>query len=326
MHYFVDTLGSGGFTSFGVPFETKKLYGYPQETMREIVENLSVRAKEKNIKAEYIHCFLNNGIKGILFPQIKKGVVNKLSYEETGVINVLDNGYADALRELGKAKGYFVSALKVHDEWEKYYIDNVDYGLIDDECKRLTKILLDGKSGKGEGKANIRFLGAATAFGPIDYIPSITEDIVKRYFIKGRPGTGKSTFMKRIANDALAKGFDVEKYHCSFDPKSVDMIVIRELGVCIFDSTLPHEHFPERENDEILDFYELAAKRNIDREFKSELSSVSARYKEKINLATDCIARCNNIMRQNEKSYVERIDKKNVILCSEVLAAEIFGG
>ena len=107
---------------------------------------------------------------------------------------------------------------------------------------------------------------------------------------------------------------------------SVDMVIIRELGVCIFDSTAPHEHFPDREDDVILDFYSLAAKRNVDREYKEELVSVAARYKEKIKMATECIGRCNNIIRQNEKSYIERIDRKNIICLAEVLAAEIFGG
>jgi len=42
-------------------------------------------------------------------------------------------------------------------------------------------------------------------------------------------------------------------------------------------------------------------------------------------MATDSIARCNNIFKQNEKNYMERIDKKNVLCLIEVLAAEIFG-
>ena len=144
--------------------------------------------------------------------------------------------------------------------------------------------------------------------------------------MKGGPGTGKSTFLKKIVNEASSRGFDTERYHCAFDPESLDMVIIRSLGVALFDSTAPHEHFPEKENDEILDFYEIASKRNIDREFFEELSCVAVRYKEKIKAATECIGTCENIFAQNEKMYEERIDKKNVYCISEVLAAEIFGG
>ena len=50
--------------------------------------------------------------------------------------------------------------------------------------------------------------------------------------------------MKRIAAAAQENGFDVEFYRCSLDPNSCDMVLIRELGFCVFDSTAPHEYFP----------------------------------------------------------------------------------
>ena len=34
--------------------------------------------------------------------------------------------------------------------------------------------------------------------------------------------------------------FDVEIYHCGFDPHSLDMVIVREVGIAIFDSTSPH--------------------------------------------------------------------------------------
>ena len=35
------------------------------------------------------------------------------------------------------------------------------------------------------------------------------------------------------------------------------MVIVRELGFAIFDSTAPHEYFPSREGDEIIDMYAL---------------------------------------------------------------------
>ena len=66
------------------------------------------------------------------------------------------------------------------------------------------------------------------------------------YGIIGANGAGKSTFLKKLAVAGLSAGFDVEIYHCSLDPKSLDMIIVRELSLCVFDSTAPHEFFPER--------------------------------------------------------------------------------
>ena len=41
------------------------------------------------------------------------------------------------------------------------------------------------------------------------------QGIRRRYLIKGGPGTGKSTFMKKIAKDASEQGYSVEYYRCS---------------------------------------------------------------------------------------------------------------
>ncbi len=326
MHYFIDTIGSQGLKNFNLPYEVKKLYSFPQDVMSNITEFLSQKAKDKGINADFIHNFLNNGIKGIAFPQLNKCIVNVLAYEENGVINALNNSYVESLRELTSAKNYFKDALTIHDEWEKYYIDNFDFSVLDNECTRLKNEMFSQKSGKENGNIYERFLGAATATGPVDYVENLTENVKKRYFIKGRPGTGKSTFMKKIIKEAQSLNFDVEVYHCSFDPKSIDMLIIRDLSVAVFDSTPPHEHFPSLENDEIIDFYKLAAKRNVDREYKEELSLVAAEYKEKICLATDCISKCNNLFIENEKKYLNNIDRKNILCYSEVLAAWTFGG
>ena len=72
-----------------------------------------------------------------------------------------------------------------------------------------------------------------------DYI--INEHEAKKiYVIKGGPGTGKSTFMKKIASDLMSKGYDVELHYCSSDNNSLDGLVIPKLRVAMLDGTAPH--------------------------------------------------------------------------------------
>src|SRR5699024_6248712 len=71
-------------------------------------------------------------------------------------------------------------------------------------------------------------------------------------------GTGKSVFMKKVAEACMNHGLDIELYHCSFDPNSVDMVLVRDLDFCIFDSTAPHEKNPDRRDDVVIDLYEEA--------------------------------------------------------------------
>ena len=98
-----------------------------------------------------------------------------------------------------------------------------------------------------------RFFGGATCKGAVDYVPELIELVGKRFFIKGRPGSGKSTMMKKIVAAAEQKGYDVDVYHCGFDAQSLDMVMVRELDWGIFDSTAPHEYFPSCEKEHVID-------------------------------------------------------------------------
>ena len=60
------------------------------------------------------------------------------------------------------------------------------------------------------------------------------------YILKGGPGTGKSTFMKKVGKYYSDKGFDVEYFYCSSDPKSLDGVRIVQKDICIVDGTAPH--------------------------------------------------------------------------------------
>ena len=59
------------------------------------------------------------------------------------------------------------------------------------------------------------------------------------YYLKGGPGTGKSTLMKAVA--AAFAGEPVSCWHCASDPRSLDAVVLEERGVFVADATAPHE-------------------------------------------------------------------------------------
>ncbi len=66
----------------------------------------------------------------------------------------------------------------------------------------------------------------------------------KAIHIKGGSGCGKSTLMKKIAQKAKEKGYNIEYLHCSSDPNSLDGVHIMEKNYVIFDSTSPHIQDP----------------------------------------------------------------------------------
>ena len=144
----------------------------------------------------------------------------------------------------------------------------MDFEAMDELAEETAEKLFGGQKTDRAGSCADRFFGAATVNGSYDYIPNITQEIPKRYFLKGRPGTGKSTFLKMLARAAQDRGYRTEAYHCAFDPNSLDMIAVRELGLCVFDSTAPHEYFPDRDSDEIIDIYKAAVQREQTKSMK----------------------------------------------------------
>ena len=64
------------------------------------------------------------------------------------------------------------------------------------------------------------------------------------HIIKGGPGTGKSSFMRCIRDEAAARGFDTETILCSGDPDSLDAVSIPALGLAWVDGTAPHVREP----------------------------------------------------------------------------------
>lgn len=66
----------------------------------------------------------------------------------------------------------------------------------------------------------------------------------RMFYLKGGPGVGKSTLMKRVAEAAQAKGMAIELFHCSSDPDSLDGVSLPDAGIALMDGTAPHVYDP----------------------------------------------------------------------------------
>ena len=90
------------------------------------------------------------------------------------------------------------------------------------------------------------FLGANTGAGFVSLYPAFAapEDGAFIWYIKGGPGNGKSTLMRRAAERAEEAGFAVESILCSGDPDSLDGIYIPEKKLGYVDATSPHVQEP----------------------------------------------------------------------------------
>ncbi|MFC4322889.1 PRK06851 family protein [Litchfieldia salsa] len=324
------------------------LKGGPGTGKSTLMKKVGEEIVSKGIDIEFLHCASDNhSIDGIIIPQYKIGIVDGtaphiIEPKAPGVIEEYINlGVAwnssklnenkteilelnEAISEMfQKAYDSFAASLRAHDDIEEIYISNMDFA----EANKLTNELISqffGEQSLEKGAVvKHRFLGAATPEGAVDFIQNLTEDVKMRYFIKGRAGSGKSTMLKKIAAAGKERGFDVEVYHCGFDPNSLDMVIIRELNIAIFDSTAPHEYFPDRESDQIVDMYQRCITNGTDEKFAQEIERTSKAYKDKMKEAISYLAEAKALRDQLEAFYIDSMNFTKVETIQEELLEEI---
>ena len=86
------------------------------------------------------------------------------------------------------------------------------------------------------------FLGANTSQGFVSLFGELYDPYQNHnvHILKGGPGCGKSTLMKKAADRAQSLGFDVERVFCSSDPDSLDAAAVPALRLFFCDGTAPH--------------------------------------------------------------------------------------
>lgn len=89
---------------------------------------------------------------------------------------------------------------------------------------------------------NTYFAAANSGRGFVSDYPILfdTARLGRLYLIKGGPGTGKSTLLRRAAAYAEGRGLSVRRYACSSDPDSLDGIVAGDGKLAMVDATPPH--------------------------------------------------------------------------------------
>lgn len=324
------------------------LKGGPGTGKSSLMKAIGAKWQKAGYDLEYIHCSLESeSIDGVIIPHLKVAVVDGtrphvIEPKAPGAIEEYVNlGTAWNSEQLIQQKqtilplnheisSYFQmadrsfhEALFIHDDWEKIYIDHLNLTKANELTNHYIQSFFGSMTLNKEGKVKHRFLGAATPKGPVDFLPNLTEDIQKRYFIKGRPGSGKSTLLKKLAEAGKIRGFDVEMYHCGFDPHSIDMVIFRELSIAIFDSTPPHEYFPSRQGDELIDLYGTIIDERTDDLYREQLQHISKKYKDKMKEATEFLLKAKTLRDQLEEIYIKAVDFSIVDALREEIEKEI---
>lgn len=96
-----------------------------------------------------------------------------------------------------------------------------------------------------QGKTKYVFPGSNTPKGFHSFYHQGLLGMEHIFILKGGPGTGKSTLMRKTGSAMLDRGYDVEFWQCSSDNDSLDGVLIPAISVAIIDGTSPHVVDPQ---------------------------------------------------------------------------------
>lgn len=171
------------------------------------------------------------------------------------------------------------------------------------------------------------FLGSSSKNGFFSLFNQIVPKIEGRYtfLIKGGPGTGKSSFMKKIADEIEAKDIECEKIYCSSDPDSIDGIIIPSLRIYIADATSPHTMDPDYPgaSAEIIHLGECWDKQKL-RENSKKIIELTDKNKACHRRSRRFIDSAFSIYADGERICSENIDKRRLERYAARISARYF--
>lgn len=217
-------------------------------------------------------------------PYISGEIIDLTSAIDTSKLNSKQEGISELFTQkeqlLKNYSTHIINSRELHDDVESYFSTSIDIEKAQTLNNQILQNIFKDAYQEKEAIVKHRFFDTITENGNYDFVKNLTNDIEKRFFIKGRPGSGKSTLLKQIVSQAIKKGFDIELYHCDFDPDSLDMIIIPELSVAAFDSTSPHNYDPERSGDEVIDTYQSIIDNQADEKYENEIAEGTKQWQD----------------------------------------------
>lgn len=235
------------------------LKGGPGTGKSSMMNDIGICMQKKGYDVEYHHCASDrNSIDSIMIPKLKIAIFDGtaphvLDPKYPGAVDLIINlGDCWDAKELEKNKenikklinrnkNYYKSAYKyfgaarlIQEDIIWKMKESMDFRKVNALTYNLiNEIFMNSPVLDKAGKDRHLFGSAYTPSGWAEYTELLLNDIQRTYYLKGEIGTGKTTLMKKIYQEAIQRGFDVEVFHTPIIPEKIETIIIKDLDIAI---------------------------------------------------------------------------------------------
>ncbi|MFZ5945933.1 MAG: PRK06851 family protein [Bacillota bacterium] len=289
---------------------------------------------EKGFDVEFHNCSSDNSsIDGVVIPALRIALIdgtaphivdpkNPGAVDE--IIHLGDYWNEKGLRQnkaevmdsnarVGRLFKIAYSSLKeakvIHDEWESYITESMDFAPVN----KITRYVFNEVFAEVEpnfsrvAKSRHLFGSAITPQGAVNKLDSILIDVESVYVLRGEPGTGKSTFIKKMHDRAYEMGINTEVYHCPLDPEKIDFLVIPKLKAAFINGTEPLKVDLGRFTTTEIDFDQFLNADVLDK-YEREIDYCKERFWEAYNRAIFYISEAKRVHDEMEEYYIPNMD------------------
>ncbi len=170
------------------------------------------------------------------------------------------------------------------------------------------------------------FPGNNTPLGFFSYYRYILgqREARKIICIKGGPGSGKSTFMKKIGTRFAELGESIDYLHCSADESSLDGVVLTDRNIALIDGTSPHITDPITPGavDRIVNLGEFWNEEGIAAN-KEEIIDLNEECSEWYRIAYNYLNAAKSVFRSLESIYDKAVEYSEIYrAAADIVARE----
>ncbi len=173
------------------------------------------------------------------------------------------------------------------------------------------------------------FLGSNTKKGFASLFEQLRDPLKGRtmYILKGGPGSGKSSLMKRIGATLEEMGHRLEYFPCASDPESLDALLDYDAFISIVDGTAPHTMDPKYPGayEIMINLGEAWDQKELSRN-KTKIIELSDLISSYHSMAGYCITAATTLLDTNRSIAMLYVDRKSIQDAIHMLTDQLSNG